>query len=376
MSFAKFFLSVSLTLVTLLFMSMVQPSAPLCAAVSKQQAEAARKELQRLSKEERRVHADLAAAEDAIKKFQARVSKADSAVADVEKAEAQVGKQLAALEKKKNESLRHLSNLAREIWPVQVRRDVLHGRTLPAWDEADREFVWMSKTYSRIQDALENVQNQERAITTALEEKRALASKARSQLAAVNKDKDALLAQKLKFNKQLAEIRKRKVSQEEELKELLAALDEMNYKVRLEEESKGKATTAKLPFKQLKGKLPWPATGSVKVGYNPGSKPPKRGLGVSLQDGEPVRAISWGRVVHNEVLRGFGRVVILLHGDDYYSLYAFLASSDVSKGQQVAQGEMIGRAGYYPAIKGPGVYFELRFRQKPINPRQWLVARK
>ena len=79
-----------------------------------------------------------------------------------------------------------------------------------------------------------------------------------------------------------------------------------------------------------------------------------------------------GKVVHNDVLRGFGTVLILQHGDDYYSLYAFLGNSPLQVGQDVAGRQQLGTVGYYPAIRGPGLYFELRFKQKAINPEQWL----
>jgi septal ring factor EnvC (AmiA/AmiB activator) len=39
----------------------------------------------------------------------------------------------------------------------------------------------------------------------------------------------------------------------------------------------------------------------------------------------------------------------------------------------VEKDEPIGHAGYYPEAHGNGLYFELRFRQKPINPQLWLM---
>jgi septal ring factor EnvC (AmiA/AmiB activator) len=59
----------------------------------------------------------------------------------------------------------------------------------------------------------------------------------------------------------------------------------------------------------------------------------------------------------------------------YYSLYAFLSQTRVRTDQEVEKGEIIGEAGYYPESKGPGLYFELRQRQTPIDPRSWLAKR-
>jgi len=108
--------------------------------------------------------------------------------------------------------------------------------------------------------------------------------------------------------------------------------------------------------------------------YAPDAKPPVRGLGLSVGQGDPVRAVAYGRVVHNDTMRGFGRVVILMHGQAYYTLYAFLADSPLRLGQEVGGGQQVGTAGFYPDANGPGVYFELRFHQKAINPDAWLLS--
>ena len=113
--------------------------------------------------------------------------------------------------------------MVKGLWPVHVRREVLQGRDLPAWEEADRGFVWMSALYGKVENSLDQVRQEERAIQAALEENRAVAAKARDALAAINNDKDALLGRRMSFKKNLAEVRKSKVGQEEELQELLSA---------------------------------------------------------------------------------------------------------------------------------------------------------
>lgn len=352
----------------------------------KARAAAARKALEELTAQERAAHKDLAEAEQRIKELQERIDAAEQELSFLRASEKDVAQTLETLESRKGKSLEELRRLLQNLWPVQIRREVLRGRTLPEWEQADREFVWMAAVYSRVQRSLDELQQQETVIRTTLEEKRRLAEKARKRLAAVNQDKDELLDRRIEFRRELAAVREKKLDQQEELDELLAILDELNYKLEKQEEARLEQRQAarqeelrkrtRVPFQDQKGKLPWPVEGAIAVGYAPTAKNASRGLGFSLAGEVPVHAVSWGRVVHNEVLRGFGRVVILLHGDDYYSVYAFLSSSDLEKGQEVVQDEVIGRAGYYPRVKGPGVYFELRFHQKPINPRQWLIARK
>lgn len=125
----------------------------------------------------------------------------------------------------------------------------------------------------------------------------------------------------------------------------------------------------------LKGRLPWPVErGNLRLGFKADADPPHRGMGLAVFEGEQVHAVAWGKVVHNETLRGYGKVVILVHGEEYYSLYAYLADTNVEVGEEVEAGQIIGRAGYFPEVKGPGLYFELRFHQKAINPKAWLAS--
>jgi murein DD-endopeptidase MepM/ murein hydrolase activator NlpD len=44
-------------------------------------------------------------------------------------------------------------------------------------------------------------------------------------------------------------------------------------------------------------------------------------------------------------------------------------------GQKIDKGEILGRAGFYPQVNGPGLYFELRRGQQPIDPEPWLGSK-
>ena len=125
----------------------------------------------------------------------------------------------------------------------------------------------------------------------------------------------------------------------------------------------------------VKGKTPWPAKGRVVVRYAPGASPPVRGIGMSMAANGEVRAVAWGKVVHSDVLRGLGYVVVLMHPKQYYTVYAHLTGSPYKVGQEVKQGAVLGRAGHYPPAGGPGIYFELRSHEKAVNPETWLARR-
>lgn len=260
-----------------------------------------------------------------------------------------------------------LISLVKKLWPLYINSRVLTSNAAENWDELDRRYTWTSTLYTTVEKKQRSLLEQEAKLKLLATKQSALSAKAKQQLAEVNRKKDELLQQKLRHRKQLKEVTKQRASAESSLRNILSIIETLNYKL----EEKSKAGTN---FPLLKGVLPWPAHGVIAKRFKPKDKPPVRGVGLALEKGSIIQAVSSGKVVHNDVLRGFGRVVIVMHGEEYYSLYAFLANSKLNVGDVVKQKQMIGNAGFYPAVDGTGVYFELRYHQKAINPETWLSA--
>ena len=70
--------------------------------------------------------------------------------------------------------------------------------------------------------------------------------------------------------------------------------------------------------------------------------------------------------------KGFGRLVILDHGEGFYTLYAHLGGIGVSQGDEVEAGAQLGTVGDTGSVSRVKLYFELRFRGRPINPARWV----
>jgi septal ring factor EnvC (AmiA/AmiB activator) len=96
--------------------------------------------------------------------------------------------------------------------------------------------------------------------------------------------------------------------------------------------------------------------------------------GVELRSGPetPVYAVAAGHVVHTGWLRGFGRVVIVDHGEGHHTLYAHLARSSVAVGDEVTRGQQIAAVGDTESDNGPKLYFELREHGRPRDPAPFL----
>ncbi len=86
---------------------------------------------------------------------------------------------------------------------------------------------------------------------------------------------------------------------------------------------------------------------------------------------EPVHAVSRGKVVFAGQLPGYGRTLILDHGDNYHSVYGYLAKSHVRVGTIVQEGTPVGQAGARSPLFGPGLYFEIRHFTDAIDPQPW-----
>jgi len=118
----------------------------------------------------------------------------------------------------------------------------------------------------------------------------------------------------------------------------------------------------------------WPLSGRITSGYgwrrDPFTKRRDFHTGIDIRGvtGRIVRASKAGRVVYSGWMGGYGRVVVIDHGKDYSTLYAHCSSLLVRKGQRVSAGQAIGKVGSTGRATGPHLHFEVRYRNKSINP--------
>jgi septal ring factor EnvC (AmiA/AmiB activator) len=132
-------------------------------------------------------------------------------------------------------------------------------------------------------------------------------------------------------------------------------------------------------FAGRKGKLAPPADGPVSVGFGKVVNPRfntvtiQNGVDIEAPAGAPVHAVAPGRVVHAGWFKGYGNLVIVDHGGGYHTLVAHLASMRTAMGEDVEAGAVLGTVGDSASLKGPYLYFELRERGKPVDPRPWLA---
>jgi septal ring factor EnvC (AmiA/AmiB activator) len=135
------------------------------------------------------------------------------------------------------------------------------------------------------------------------------------------------------------------------------------------------AEAVNLPLRPFRGVIEWPVARpgvSLRRRFqaNVGGAP-LNGIEVSVAEGTRVNAVHGGIVAFADTFAGYGKLVILDHGDQMFSLYGYLLDLAVAKDARVAAGDAIGSSGL--AVNGEaGLYFELRIDGRPVDPLQWL----
>ena len=202
-------------------------------------------------------------------------------------------------------------------------------------------------------------------------------SQQRRQLASVLDDINGARANKRTL---LAKVRTERTVTAKAITELEESAKQLQDLLQqLEREAASRKTDGRLA--QAKGQLPWPYNGLV-VGlfgrqrhsqYNTDIF--RRGIEIKAREGDDVKTVHQGVVVYADWFKGYGLVVVLDHGDHYYTLYAHLGKVNVKVGEAVTQGQVIGVVGETGLSDEQTLYFELRHHGTPLDPLTWLKKR-
>lgn len=128
-------------------------------------------------------------------------------------------------------------------------------------------------------------------------------------------------------------------------------------------------------FSSLKGQLPWPVKGRLTNKFGSARAESTEsiwdGVLIDASEGTEIRAITSGKVVYSDWLRGYGLLIIIDHGKGYMTLYAFNQSVYRQVGEWVDAGEVVASVGQSGGRSHPGLYFGIRNKGKPVDPLEW-----
>ncbi len=131
-------------------------------------------------------------------------------------------------------------------------------------------------------------------------------------------------------------------------------------------------------FGDNRGRLVRPTGGEILARFNhlkSDGESRWKGLWIAAEEGSGVRAVADARVVYVGWMHRLGLLLVLDHGDGYFSLYGHNRAALKNVGDAVSAGEIIAEAGDTGGHRRSGVYLEIRKGRKALDPSPWLASR-
>lgn len=204
----------------------------------------------------------------------------------------------------------------------------------------------------------------------------------RAHVAEHQKQTRLMSLEQSKRTKLLADIRKHKSLELAAIDALTQAAQDLERKISSLNTRKLEAVPdnniSQLSFSAHKGLLIMPVNGKIVNLYGEYKNPKynitnfRSGIDIKADRGEPIRSVFKGKVIYSEWFKGYGNMIIIDHGNSYYTVYAHLEETFKSEGAAVDAGEVIATLGDTGSITGAKLYFEVRHHGKPMNPLNWL----
>ncbi|MFQ5464617.1 MAG: peptidoglycan DD-metalloendopeptidase family protein [Thermodesulfobacteriota bacterium] len=131
------------------------------------------------------------------------------------------------------------------------------------------------------------------------------------------------------------------------------------------------ASVGKYPTKVVydRGRFSWPITGEISSNFGVRGGSRHDGIDIRAPEGTPIRAAADGVVVYDDkYMRGYGRIIILKHPEDFFTVYAHNKTNMVGRGDRVKRGTVIATVGRSGNATGSHLHFEVRRGKTVRNP--------
>ena len=279
----------------------------------------------------------------------------DQVIKDLEKQQ----KELAAQEQKINNELAYLKKLQVNV-QSSLRR---HGVTNTAEQaESRRQNAQMAKD---AQKKINHKENEQRLNNLLKDLDKHKAEQRRQEAEARKKAAEARLAAAEKARKDRAAAAQKAADERAAMSNLTA--EDMNIRA----PSYVRISNAN-SFSRMQGRLKKPVSGTLAGLFGQDRGDGEVWKGVFYQTTPAiVSSIAGGTVTYADELEGFGKVIVIDHGDGYISIYSGLSEIEVAKGYAVAAGNRLGISGTLPSGM-EGLYLEVRYNGQAMNPLSWI----
>lgn len=312
------------------------------------------------------------------KQLKQSTSKLDFVVSEMHKKQAETVRLRESLEQRKTYLARRADALYR--WQRGASPFMILNGDLSLSSLLKRKYYLQSTVaFDRemVQSLNEQTTRQE-TLTEELARKRQNVDAQRRELTEV---KEAVQKEAQKKRELLASIRGEKESRQRALKDLeQAALRLQKMIEELSRRSAGKSSKeapAGSGLESMRGKLEWPVKGQLIGGFGKTKHHEfstdvfRKGLEIEAPVGEEIRAVEKGKIVFADRFSGYGKMLIIDHGDRYYTVYAHLSDFLKKSGDPVKRREAVALVGDSESLVGSKLYFEMRKDGRSIDPTPW-----
>lgn len=281
----------------------------------------------------------------------------DQVMRDLEKQQ----KELAAQEQKINNELAYLKKLQANI-QASLRQQGVTNTVEQA--ESRRQNAQMAKEAQKKIDHRENEQRLNNLLKD-LEKRKAEQRKAEAE--ARKKAAEARLAAAEKARKEQAAAQQKAEAE----RAAMSTLTDEDMKLQAPN-TQGFTVSNANSFSRMQGRLKKPVNGTLAglFGQDRGDGEVWKGVFYNTVPA-PVSSIASGTVTFAGELEGYGKVVVLDHGDGYVSIYSGLSEIDIAQNYAVNAGSKIGTSGTLPSGE-TGLYLEVRYNGQVMNPLSWI----
>ena len=281
----------------------------------------------------------------------------DQVMRDLEKQQ----KELAAQEQKINNELAYLKKLQANI-QASLRQQGVTNTAEQA--ESRRQNAQMAKEAQKKINHRENEQRLNNLLKD-LEKRKAEQRKAEAE--ARKKAAEARLAAAEKARKEQAAAQQKAEAE----RAAMSTLTDEDMKLQAPN-TQGLTVSNANSFSRMQGRLKKPVNGTLAglFGQDRGDGEVWKGVFYNTVPA-PVSSIASGTVTFAGELEGYGKVVVLDHGDGYVSIYSGLNEIDIAQNYAVNAGSKIGTSGTLPSGE-TGLYLEVRYNGQVMNPLSWI----
>ena len=281
----------------------------------------------------------------------------DQVMRDLEKQQ----KELAAQEQKINNELAYLKKLQANI-QASLRQQGVTNTAEQA--ESRRQNAQMAKEAQKKINYRENEQRLNNLLKD-LEKRKAEQRKAEAE--ARKKAAEARLAAAEKARKEQAAAQQKAEAE----RAAMSTLTDEDMKLQAPN-TQGLTVSNANSFSRMQGRLKKPVKGTLAglFGQDRGDGEVWKGVFYNTVPA-PVSSIASGTVTFAGELEGYGKVVVLNHGDGYVSIYSGLNEIDIAQNYAVNAGSKIGTSGTLPSGE-TGLYLEVRYNGQVMNPLSWI----